>query len=99
MTITSSTFGLQPDNYYTGGLIRITITGVPHARAILTHTGDDIEIDLGIPGLAVGNVLQTLPGCDRTINTCINKFNNVDNYGGFPYIPIKNPMGGAAPIF
>ena len=44
--------------------------------------------------LAVGRVLATYPGCDGTWNTCINKFNNWKNYGGQPWIPIKNPMGG-----
>lgn len=33
------------------------------------------------------------PGCDRTRGTCKDKFDNLLNYGGFPWIPGKNPFG------
>lgn len=36
------------------------------------------------------------PGCDRSMATCKGRFNNLDNYGGFPHIPIKNPFGGSS---
>jgi uncharacterized phage protein (TIGR02218 family) len=38
------------------------------------------------------------PGCDRTLQTCIDKFDNVVNQGGFKWIPVKNPMGGSSII-
>jgi hypothetical protein len=28
-----------------------------------------------------------LPGCDRTLATCTNAFNNAVHFAGFPYIP------------
>lgn len=31
-------------------------------------------------------------GCDKTPQTCKNKFNNLQNFLGFPYIPLKNPV-------
>lgn len=30
-------------------------------------------------------------GCEHTLTECKTKFNNVANYGGFPWIPDKNP--------
>ena len=33
-------------------------------------------------------------GCSKTVSDCKNKFNNISNYGGFPYIPAKNPTQG-----
>lgn len=30
-------------------------------------------------------------GCDKAASTCLNKFNNIINFRGFPYIPSKNP--------
>lgn len=39
------------------------------------------------------------PGCKHTIDDCKNKFNNVANYGGFPWIPGKNPFDGVSTIF
>jgi hypothetical protein len=35
----------------------------------------------------VGDEFQLLPGCDRTLATCTNVFNNSAHFGGFPYIP------------
>jgi uncharacterized phage protein (TIGR02218 family) len=36
---------------------------------------------------AVGDVFQALPGCDKSLPTCENTFNNGIHFGGFPYIP------------
>ncbi len=37
--------------------------------------------------VATGDLFNLLPGCDRTIATCTNVFNNSARFGGFPYIP------------
>ena len=37
--------------------------------------------------IAAGDQFELLPGCDRTIATCTNVFNNATHFGGFPYIP------------
>ena len=37
--------------------------------------------------VAVGDTFQFLPGCDHTTAACLNTFNNLARYGGFPYIP------------
>lgn len=93
LTVTSSTYGSHSDGYWTGGLVRITKSGIQHSRAIIDHSGNDIELDITIPGLTIGDVLQSLPGCDRRISICVSKYSNEDNMGGFPWIPTKNPMG------
>jgi hypothetical protein len=41
---------------------------------------------LGVP--AVGDAFTAWPGCDRSLATCINKFNNALNFRGFPWIPV-----------
>jgi len=37
--------------------------------------------------VAVGDTFTMLPGCDHSIATCQNTFNNLAHHGGFPYIP------------
>lgn len=37
--------------------------------------------------VAVGDMFQLLPGCDHTLTTCENVFQNILRFGGFPYIP------------
>lgn len=41
-------------------------------------------------------VVRIFPGCDRSKETCNDKFSNLDNNGSFPFIPSKNPMGGSS---
>jgi hypothetical protein len=47
-----------------------------------------------LPGLAVGNAFEAFAGCDRSFSTCQSKFGNSLNFGGFPWIPPKNPFAG-----
>jgi uncharacterized phage protein (TIGR02218 family) len=37
--------------------------------------------------VAAGDTFELLPGCDHTLATCQNTFNNLSHFGGFPYIP------------
>jgi GH24 family phage-related lysozyme (muramidase) len=43
-----------------------------------------------------GLVARIFPGCDRTTQTCKDKFDNLNNNGAFPFIPLKNPMSGSS---
>lgn len=52
--------------------------------------GDPRRIDLwtGLRGtLAAGDLVRVEAGCDKAMNTCRFKFNNLLNYQGFPDIP------------
>lgn len=95
-TLQSTTFGALGTGYLAGGYLEfITAASTPERRAILTHTGDAITIDRVIPELVNGNSVLVYPGCDHTTgpNGCA-RFGNLPNYGGTPFIPIKNPFGG-----
>jgi uncharacterized phage protein (TIGR02218 family) len=37
--------------------------------------------------VAVGNTYSVYKGCDKRFATCQSVFNNVANFGGFPYLP------------
>lgn len=58
-----------------------------------TYTGGVLAVR-PIPGLAVGDVVTLVPGCNKTLQHCADKFANLANYGGFPWIPAKNPFAG-----
>lgn len=47
-------------------------------------------------GLYGGLGVTIYPGCDRSTTVCAGRFGNLDNYGGFPFIPTKNPFGGSS---
>ena len=87
-----------PPGYFTGGMVRAP-DGT--ARYVLSHAGDTLTLSRrlerleedGEPGVTQ---VGLYPGCARTRDHCINRFNNLDNYGGFPWIPGKNPFGGSS---
>jgi uncharacterized phage protein (TIGR02218 family) len=97
-TIKSNSFTAKPNGYFSGGLLLWKVNNVTNKRFILTHNGDTLVINLPFPGITPSNSVDAFPGCDHTLNTCSSKFFNHLNYGGFPYIPQKNPFSGS-PIF
>lgn len=85
----------QPDGAFAGGYIEWEIAlGIAERRFITDHTGAALTLTAPPQGLAVGAAVKLYPGCDHTIATCAAKFSNTLNYGGFPYMPTKNPFGG-----
>jgi hypothetical protein len=44
-------------------------------------------------GLASGAEVRAYAGCNRTLDECKTRFDNVANFGGMPFIPTKNPFG------
>ncbi len=52
----------------------------------------DFSMLIGYQSLSVGGTLLLLAGCDHNFSTCRVKFSNHQQYGGFPYVPRKNPF-------
>jgi hypothetical protein len=61
-------------------------------RLIIAQTNDQVTVLMPFPTSLVGQTLSVLAGCDHTLPTCKTKFNNVINYGGFMFVPHKNPF-------
>ena len=47
-------------------------------------------------GFYGSSTVTLYPGCTKSRAVCKNKFDNLNNYGGFPWIPTKNPFGGSS---
>lgn len=111
LVLTVDEASTESDGYFTGGYIQF---GDGTSRQIIAHAGDQITINRASRilsetftssgygngyGLHMGGFYVTLyPGCDRTLATCKDKFNNLLNQGGFKWIPNKNPFGGSSII-
>ncbi|MEE8551593.1 MAG: phage BR0599 family protein [Gemmatimonadota bacterium] len=70
--------------------------GIEH-RMVLTSVdngGNSATFGVLLPfeTLEVDTVLELFAGCDHQFPTCIAKFANTERYGGFPFIPRKNPF-------
>ena len=87
--LVSSTFALYPDNYFTMGHTQKS----DDIRLITNHVGDRITLQIPFPQstLETGDQISAWPGCKKDAETCITKFNNFENFVGFPYIPNSNP--------
>jgi len=60
----------------------LTLEGTP------ATTSDLLQIGLPFPyPVAPGDHAVVTAGCDRLVTTCNNKWNNVVNFRGFPYLP------------
>jgi hypothetical protein len=57
-------------------------------RTIKRVDGDTITLMSPLPNIPeIGAIVALTHGCDKSQSTCLNKFNNLNNFGGFPYIP------------
>lgn len=85
----SGTASGQPAGYFTNGILTWT-SGVNNGLSteVKSHTSGS-TITLFLPSFAtisVGETFNITAGCDKLLATCLSKFNNVPNFGGFPHI-------------
>jgi hypothetical protein len=97
--VTCDEFAGFADGWFTGGFIEYLLpTGFLETRMINRHLGASVRVLSPVLGMAAGDPVVAYPGCKRTVRACIDKFNNYDNYGGFPHIPGRSPYDGQ-PVF
>lgn len=95
ITVTDVLDSVGASGYYTGGMVELS-TG--ERQYITKQSGFELTLLLPFRNLEIdsnGVSVTIYPGCDRTLSTCIDKFNNKENFGGFPWIPGKNPFSSS----
>lgn len=88
------------DGLYAGGILEYN----GGMRGIINQIGNVLTINDSwsnlnkaiIDSLGAGVGVNLYPGCDRTTTTCKARFDNFENYGGFPHIPTRNPFDGSS---
>lgn len=74
--------------YVQGSIVGLSGVNTGYSRTIAGMTSGAITVKLAfLSPPAAGDQFQLLPGCDRTIATCTNVFNNAIHFGGCPYVP------------
>lgn len=89
------------DDWFAGGVMtwQIPNSGRIETRSIMrSPSTGEMELNSSPLGLRAGMSIKVYPGCGHTLQVCHSKFNNAENYGGFPFFPEKNPFGDA-PIY
>lgn len=94
-TITVDTVGGNPVNWFSGGFVswEINDDGTIERRMIESQDGLVLVIFGITDGMEIGDAVALYPGCDRTPGTCNTKFDNIPNYGGYPFMPGQTPFG------
>ena len=93
-TIGLASVGGNPDNWSQyGELVRVADG---ERRTVTAQVSGVVTADVAFRTLNVGDAVQLFAGCDHTVQTCRDKFNNVVNFGGNPILKrvnVMSPMG------
>ena len=74
--------------YVQGTIFGLTGANAGDSRTVAGMSSGNVTVKLAfLSPPMVGDQFQLLPGCDRSIATCTNVFNNAIHFGGMPYIP------------
>ncbi len=92
-TLVVNSIGGHADNFFTFGWLE---KGADK-RMIISHTGTSIVLQHRLADIIATDSVTIYGGCDRTIQICAAKYDNVVQYGGFPYIPLVNPATLSGP--
>ncbi|HTQ35267.1 MAG TPA: DUF2163 domain-containing protein [Stellaceae bacterium] len=84
-----TTLSSSPATLFDQGTIIATGGANAGQSRTITHiAGGQISLlKAWLETVAVGDAFQLLPGCDHTLASCQNIFDNLSHFGGFPYIP------------
>ncbi|GAB6191157.1 phage BR0599 family protein [Desulfocastanea catecholica] len=78
--------------YFIAGMIG-TLGGA--YRCIVNHSGATLTLATPTKLIAALDTINLYPGCDHSLTTCRDKFNNQANNGSFAWIPTDNPFTGS----
>ena len=70
-------------------------------KYIIIHQGVEdnqniFELHDDLPANFTTDTITLIPWCDKTIQMCVCRFNNVANFRGFPWLPNNNPVDNLA---
>jgi uncharacterized phage protein (TIGR02218 family) len=76
-----------------GGFVAFPAGGNDDQRLVVAQSSDTLTLLSNFAETVLGSNVDVFAGCAHDITTCDVKFSNVINFGGFPYVPVKNPFG------
>lgn len=80
----------KPQGYFTQGVVEFTAglnKGIK--RTIRLHENGSLLLTLPLTYMPeVGENIKVYPGCDKTMDTCSIRFNNLERFRGEPFVPV-----------
>jgi uncharacterized phage protein (TIGR02218 family) len=80
-------------NTWTKGTVRFTSGVLAGQSRTITASSNVVSVNILLvdppmrPLPSVGDAVELVLGCDKTLATCGTKFSNAARFGGFPFIP------------
>ncbi|WP_255585960.1 DUF2163 domain-containing protein [Wolbachia endosymbiont of Mansonella ozzardi] len=81
---------VENDGYYKHGLVKFfdSATHAAFEAIAKEHRNKVVTLFTSLPyQISSGNKYSIFSGCDKTFSTCKNKFHNIVNFRGEPYVP------------
>lgn len=72
---------------YVGGQVEFAA----ERRTIVKQDGVEFTLDAPFRDIEITDAITLYAGCENTVTYCKERFDNVDNFGGVPGLPLKNP--------
>ncbi len=85
--------GVGLGDNFVGGFSRFPAGTQDDSRMILSQAGDVMTLLLPFAVDPLGKDIDLFAGCAHDLTVCDVKFAAVLDYGGFPFVPRKNPFG------
>ncbi len=77
-------------------VMAITAISETEMTVVRAADGDTLAAHTSGAPISFAAGVEIARGCDLRRDTCEAKFDNLDNFGGFPDIPGRNPFGGTS---
>ena len=71
---------------------KLVIDRTGENRIITDNVNNVVTVVYDFIDIVVGDTIKLIAGCDKSYTTCLNNFNNIENFGGFKWLPSDNPF-------
>jgi uncharacterized phage protein (TIGR02218 family) len=80
------------DGFFTQGVVKcLTGANAGLSQSVKAYTGGTLTLPVRwLLPVVPGDTFSVIAGCDKTLSTCIRKFNNALHYGGMPFVPVPD---------
>lgn len=92
-TLSINGLSAEGADWAVGGWVAFPAGGNDDQRLIVAQSGDTVTLLSNFAEDVLGFNVDVFAGCAHDIGTCNTKFSNVINFGGFPFVPSRNPFG------
>ena len=94
-TLSLGLTGQELDDFWNRGILATLASPAEFRMIVETDIGgfpDVIRVNLGFRELSAGAAIEVIAGCPHSLDFCNRKFKNAEFFGGFPFVPTKNPF-------